>query len=113
MEPAILNFDAQVRGNTFDELTVQIKENGVAVDLTGCNVRMQIKDEANNNISLKILTEVDGIDILPAGNLSIKKFRIDFKSGKHVYDLVVKFPTGDVVTYFEGKFPVKQNVSDI
>lgn len=113
MKPAILDFDAQVRGNTFDELDIQIKENGIAVDLTGCKVLMQIKDEANNTMSLKNLSETSGIDVLPGGNLKIKSFRIEMKSGKHVYDLVVKFPNGDVITYFEGRFPVLQNVSDI
>lgn len=113
MKPAELNFDEQVRGNTFDELTVQIKENGIAVDLTGCKVKMQIKEDANSERSLKTLSETDGIDIIPDGNLTIKQFRIDMKKGRHVYDLVVQFPDDSVVTYFTGLFPVIQNVSNI
>lgn len=113
MKPAVLNFDEQVRGNSFDEVSVFIKENGIPVDLTNCKVKMQIKEDANSERFLKSLSETSGIDILPGGELKIKTFRIDMKKGKHVYDLVVQFPNNAVITYFAGQFPVLQNVSDI
>lgn len=109
-----------VRGDFFEE-TFTFSIDGEALELTGCDVRIQIKDLSWTNKFPSDLSEfnittdpsqitgitVDGSDITWTINDSDTKL---FPPGSYVYDIEITIG-GKVRTFVKGQFNVERDVT--
>ena len=113
MTPAVFNFKAQYKGNTFNgtQLTFTNQSDGTPLDLTGAILLMEIK-KSFSSLPTKTFTTTGGLTIISAveGVVQIDKFLVTESPFKYLYDLQITFPNGDVNTYLTGTFEVKQNL---
>lgn len=92
----------------------------VAVDLTGCTARMQIRQKHNLPVLLEVTSEgSDEIVIQPAAEpgritvcLSDEKTEVIDLVKKALYDLDVEFPSGDVVRLIQGAVAISQAITE-
>lgn len=100
-----------ISGNTWDGIsTITILEQGSAVNLTGCDAKMQVR--LNNNISspvyLELSTEDDTIELTfpDLGCITIPPCLVNLPPGKYYYGLMLTFPCGYSQTYLEGEWKI-------
>ena len=105
------------QGATFtDSLTWSAGEPAVAVDLTGCTGRMQIRStQASPNIISELTTENGGITLGGVlGTIALKIPAVQtekFAWATGVYDLELVFPDETVVRIVEGAVSVSAGVT--
>lgn len=117
MNPAKLDLEIY-RGSVFRKgFQWIIQSTGVAMDLTGCSIRMQIKESTcsetplielnTDNGRIVIVSAIDGkwtVEILPVDTATIAAIR-------YVYDMDITFPSGDVFTVCRGIIKVTEDVT--
>lgn len=102
-----------LKGDTFNGLQMTLVKDGVAIDLTGATIKMDIRKDSKTGTSIDSRVTSDGITILDAVNgvLQIDAFKVLYPVGKYYYDLQITFAAGNVKTYIEGTFTVTQDVT--
>jgi len=102
------------KGDTFDEVNFQMIINTVALNLTGCTLRMQLRKEYGGVVYLS-LTSVSsaGITITNAvsGLFKINKQIINIDAFNYIYDIELIKSDGTVKTYIDGVFSINNDVT--
>lgn len=101
------------KGDTFKQVLMVYKVNGVAQNLTGAIIRMQLRKE-KDGVSYLELTSVAnaGITITDAvnGAFKINTQIIDINAGNYIYD--IEFNIGGVIeTLIKGDFIITNDVT--
>jgi len=101
------------KGDTFKQIPMVYKTNGVPQDLTGAIIRMQLRKE-KDGVSYLELTSVDdsGITITDAvnGAFKINEQIIDIQSGNYIYDIEFNI-NGVIETLIKGDFIITNDVT--
>lgn len=109
-----LNF-THTKGDTFNEVAFEVKKNGVALDLTGATIKMQLRKEYNDITPTLALTSVSnaGLTITNAtsGHFKINAQIINIEVFNYVYDIQFTLASGEVKTYVKGGFNVTPEVT--
>jgi len=109
-----MNFE-HIKGDTFEEVNFAILVNTVALNLTGCTLKMQLRKEYQGLVFLN-LTSVGnaGITITNAasGLFKINKQIIDIDAFDYLYDIEITKADGTKKTYISGVFSVTNNVTE-
>ncbi len=104
-----------IKGDTFDGSAFEIKFDGVAADLTGTVIKMQLRRNADDTTAALSLTSVAsaGITITNElnGQFKINKQIIDIPVGKYCYDMQFTFTDGRVKTYIDGHFTITPEIT--
>ena len=101
------------KGDTFKQVLMVYKVNGIAQNLTGAIIRMQLRKE-KDGVSYLELTSVAnaGITITDAvnGAFKINTQIIDINAGNYIYD--IEFNIGGVIeTLIKGDFIITNDVT--
>jgi len=102
------------KGDTFRAIPMQIKFNGIAIDITNYIITMQLKKEIGgvpyltlSSIANAGITIVNGI----IGIFEINEQIIDIKSGTYIYD--IEFNDNNIIdTYIRGSFNIIGDVTN-
>jgi hypothetical protein len=108
-----LNFQ-NIKGDTFDQVTFEVKINDVAVNLTGAVIRMQLRKEYGGVVALSLTSVANaGITITNAasGLFKINKQIINVAPYNYIYDIEIDFDNGDVKTWISGNFLILADVT--
>lgn len=108
-----LNFQT-IKGDTFEEVTFEVKINNVAVDLTDAIIKMQLRKSKCGVIGLSLTSEDNaGLTILNAlnGLFCINKQIINIEAYNYVYDIQITFADGVVKTWISGNFQIIEDVT--
>lgn len=116
MSAAKLNLPSIEKGATFRHTLIWKDSTGVAIDLTGCTAKLQVREAFTANaVLLELNTTNSGLVITP----SIGKIELYISSVNTsklvgiggIYDLEVYFGNGDTVRLIEGKCVFKLEVT--
>ena len=109
-----MNF-THIKGDTFDEVAFSIKINGVALDLTGATIKMQLKKSNYLTVAALSLTSVAsaGITITSPtlGLFKINQQIIDIEVFNYAYDIQLTLASGVVKTYVSGTFNITKEIT--
>jgi hypothetical protein len=109
----MLNFSTK-RGDTFDEVLFELEKNGVAIDLTGATIHMQLRKAPGGNVFLNFIsTGSAGITITDAtaGKFKINETIINIDANTYLYDIQITFSSGEVRTWISGQFAVLNDIT--
>lgn len=102
------------KGNTFDEILLQYKLDGVAVNITNFVIKMQLRKENGGVVFLQLtsvgsngITIVNGVE----GIFKINQQVIDIKGGNYIYDIEFN-DDGVIDTYIKGNFNIINDVTN-
>lgn len=108
-----LNFQ-NIKGDTFEQVSFEVKINDVAVDLTDAVIRMQLRKEYGGVVGLS-LTSVDdaGITITnpELGSFKINQQVINIAPYNYLYDIEIHFADGTIKTWISGNFQILNDVT--
>jgi hypothetical protein len=104
------------KGDTFDEVTFQVKINNIVVDLTGATIKMQLRKNFSDVTPALSLTSAGsaGITLSNAtnGEFKINKQIIDIEVYNYVYDIQITFSDGTVKSsWIYGSFNITNEVT--
>ncbi len=102
------------KGDTFEAVNFQININSVALDLTGCTLRMQLRKEYGGVIFLSFTSVANaGITITNAvsGLFKINKQIINIDANVYIYDIELMKADGSIKTYVNGNFNITNDVT--
>jgi hypothetical protein len=112
------NLPDHISGDTWKGISsITIQQNGSAVDLTDCDVFIQIRSD--RNLASPVFLEMSsynkkiGVVIPKLGIISIPPQEIDIPVGEYVYDLQINFPSGEVKTYLNGTLKILPHITRI
>lgn len=103
-----------IKGDTFEAVNFQMLVNSVALDLTGCTLRMQLRKEYGGVVFLSLTSVANaGITITNAstGSFKINKQIINIDANNYIYDIELDKQNGDVKTYISGNFSVINDIT--
>jgi hypothetical protein len=122
-----------IKGDTFEAVNFQMLVNTVALNLSGCALRMQLRKEYGGVIYLYLnsiytsdtsLIKADSsipIDLYSGGGITITNatsglFRINkqiinIDAGNYIYDIELDKPDGTVKTYISGNFLITNDIT--
>lgn len=107
--PAKYNFPAIVEGDTFKRRSITITSDGNPLDLTGATAVMQLKGSLTSKpvhtFEYEILDAAGGV-------ISLVNWDVDVEPYTYIYDFKITLNNGQTLTYMEGKFPIKESVSE-
>lgn len=117
MNPAKLDLEIY-QGSTFRKgFQWKIQSTDLPMDLTGCQIKMQIKESACSNTAIIECSTANGgavfeseidakwyVEILPEDTMLLSPIR-------YAYDMDVIFPSGDVYTIARGTIKVIAQVT--
>jgi hypothetical protein len=109
----MLNFSTK-RGDTFDEVLFELKKDGVAINLTGATIHMQLRKAAGGPVFLNLISTASaGITITDAvaGKFKINTTIINLEANVYLYDIEITFSTGEVRTWVSGQFTVLNDIT--
>jgi len=96
------------RGDTFKENPMQIKLNTVAINLTGCEFKMQLRKIAGGEVAKTVLiTITDAVN----GWFKFDKQVFDIEAFDYLYDLQIKYANNDITTLYSGIFTVTNDIT--
>lgn len=99
------NIPEHPSGDTFNGVIYSIKENNVALNLTGFTAKFRatlINDRDINNVKEIALVAED----LVAGKMKLPKMKIDWAPGVYKYEVTFTYPSGDVKTLIRGNWSI-------
>ncbi len=100
------------KGQTFREVWKLRQPDNTYLDLTGVDIRMQIKKKSTDITFLKQLTIGDGFT-LQAGNTELAiDTEMLIQEGKWVYDVRVIYPDGLVDFFCKGQLNINDAVTE-
>ena len=100
------------KDTTFRGLFIDVKENGVPVDLTGVNIIAYFKNDTCNGYATQY-TIGTGIEVTNAVNGEFVMFEnklIDWKVGLWRFEVVFYFPDGRTEVYYEDSIKITDNI---
>ena len=103
-----------IKGDTFEAVNFQMLVNSVALNLTGCTLRMQLRKEYGGVIFLALTSVASaGITITNAatGLFRINKQIINIDAYNYIYDIELIKSDGTVKTYISGNFLITNDVT--
>lgn len=109
-----LNF-THTKGDTFSQVSFEVKKNSTAINLTGAVIKMQLRKNYSDVSPALALTSASsaGITITnaSAGQFKINEQIIDIEVFNYVYDIQFTLASGEVRTYVKGGFNVTPEVT--
>lgn len=113
MATTVLN--SHKRGDTFLGISeIEVLINGLALDLTGASVLMQLKKVAGSDTVAKEFSTDNALITITdatAGKIAIESCIIDILPFNYVYDIEVTLASGRVLTVLEGTWEITSDVS--
>jgi hypothetical protein len=109
------NIPPHRRGDTWDGInSITIKVNGVPIDLTNAEIKMEFRQSLDYPVVLTLSTTDNSIIIVNTlnGNIQIPSKKIEVPFGKYFYDLQVAYPNGVVKTYMEGSWEIVADITE-
>jgi len=103
-----------IKGDSFEAVNFQMLVNSVALNLTGCTLRMQLRKEYGGVIFLSLTSVASaGITITNAatGLFRINKQIINIDANTYIYDIELIKSDGTIKTYISGNFYVTNDVT--
>ena len=103
-----------IKGDTFEAVNFELLVNTVALNLTGCTLRMQLRKEYGGIVYLYLTSVASaGITITSAVNglFKINKQVINIEAANYIYDIELVKSDGTVKTYISGNFYVTNDVT--
>lgn len=103
-----------IKGDTFEAVNFELLVNSVALNLTGCTLRMQLRKEYGGIVYLYLTSVASaGITITNAasGLFKINKQIINIEAANYIYDIELDKADGSVKTYISGNFYVTNDVT--
>lgn len=105
------NLPDHISGNTWEGIsTITILEEGSAVNLNGCDAKMQFRltEKIASPIYLELNSDEETIEFSfpEQGCITIPPALIDLPSGNYYYGLMITFPNGNSKTYLEGEWKI-------
>lgn len=103
-----------IKGDTFEAVNFQMLVNSVALNLTGCALRMQLRKEYGGVIFLSLTSVASaGITITnpTSGIFSINRQIINLDAYNYIYDIELIKADGTVKTYVSGNFSITNDVT--
>ena len=103
-----------IKGDTFEAVNFQMLINTVALNLTGCTLRMQLRKECGGIVYLSLTSVASaGITITtPANGLfKINRQIINLDSANYIYDIELIKADGTIKTYINGNFSITNDVT--
>lgn len=102
-----LNFTTK-RGDTFKQTDFQINVNEAPLNLTGGDVKMQLRKEAGGVVALEVqITIFDATN----GEFCIDEQIIDIQACTYKYDIQITQDSGEVDTWISGLFTVTDDIT--
>lgn len=102
----------------FDSGTVDVNGDPITTpyDITGCDIRMQIRQRRGATPLITATTGNGAVSIVdgPAGKLQVTLTATQTNQlavSRALYDLEVEFPSGDVTRVIQGKVTVSPNIT--
>lgn len=108
----IKDFKDHLLGDTWDGANIELIINGSPKNLTGVEIKCEIRYGQKTGPVKKTLTVDSGITVTDAtaGKCKLDAFVVDLAPGVYFYD--VQFKTGDTYkTYVGGKWNILQDVT--
>lgn len=109
------NFPPHKQGDTWKGLTaITFNYLGSAVNLSGAEVKMQVRYQIDSPCVLDLSSDTGDIVILDPptnGTITIPPRIVDIPTANYLYDLKVIYPDGYIKTYFRGIFPVTSHLT--
>ena len=105
---------SHIKGDTFEAVNFQMIVNSVALNLTGCTLRMQLRKEYGGIVYLSLTSVASaGITITTAatGLFKINKQIINIDAANYIYDIELIKADGTIKTYISGNFYVTNDVT--
>lgn len=103
-----------IKGDTFEAVNFELLVNSVALNITGCTLRMQLRKEYGGIVYLSLTSVASaGITITSAVNglFKINKQIINIDANNYIYDIELLKADGTVKTYISGNFYVTNDVT--
>jgi hypothetical protein len=103
-----------IKGDTFEAVNFELLVNTVALNLTGCTLRMQLRKEYGGIVYLSLTSVANaGITITSAANglFKINKQVINIEAANYIYDIELIKSDGTVKTYISGNFLITNDVT--
>ena len=103
-----------IKGDTFEAVNFQMIVNSVALNLTGCTLRMQLRKEYGGVIFLALTSVASaGITITnpSSGIFAINRQIINLDAFNYIYDIELIKADGTVKTYVSGNFSITNDVT--
>ena len=103
-----------IKGDTFELVNFALLVNSVALNLTGCTLRMQLRKEYGGIVYLSLTSVASaGITITNAatGLFKINKQIINIDAANYIYDIELIKADGTIKTYISGNFYVTNDVT--
>jgi len=103
-----------IKGDTFEAVNFQMLVNTVALNLTGCTLRMQLRKEYGGVIFLSLTSVASaGITITTptSGLFKINRQIINIDATNYIYDIELIKADGTVKTYISGNFSITNDVT--
>ena len=115
MTPATYTIPNHYKSDTFDAITFTIKEDAIAVDLTGATIKIDFRKGKNTGTLQQSFTIGSGITLTDAinGVFRLDSFINNYDADVYYYDCEITFPSGVVRTYFKGTLTVNQDTANV
>jgi hypothetical protein len=105
-------YNIQIWRNDTWVQTFSISADGVAVNLAGSTIIIQVRKTAYSSPADLTLTNGSGITITGVNsNMVVLNKLVNIAAGNYVYDMNVTFPSGIVRTYVWGNFLVQEDIT--
>lgn len=100
------NIPNHTTGDTFKSLEFEVLVNTVALDLTGANIVMKLRQNNNINVYYELNTTNNNITITYPllGKFQINQQIINFPPAKYNYSIELNLASGEVYTYIQGSW---------
>jgi hypothetical protein len=108
------DFKPQIRGNTFDGIEFTMEKDGTPIDLTGVDIKMELRITENDPKPIRTLNIGDEIEVISptAGTFRIKdNWVVNIQADVYLYDIKFFFSTTKIKTYIKGTFTVTKNIT--
>lgn len=98
------NFNNHISGDTFNGVQFEVLVNNVALNLTGANIIMKLRQNNNINVYYELTTTNGNITINEPtnGKFNINQQIINFTPAKYNYSIEVHLSNGNIYTYIQG-----------
>jgi len=113
MIPVTTNLDDIYSGDKFKPIEFVITINTIALDLTGCSVRMQFRKNLSSITApaFEFSTANGRIDISSGTIKTVFIPALEIDGGSYVYDLEVTTTAGEVTTYLRGSIKIIEDIT--
>lgn len=112
--PVTYNFQSQPRGDNFLGIHIFLFDSAnVALDLTGCNCKMQLRRTPGNKIILEWSTYSQTISV-STNEIYVKERSgtiMDIPDFKYLYDIQLIYSDGFIDTILKGLFPIDADIT--